>query len=155
MRRVKSETLVLILGIIFIVGGLLWFYYLSNIYPLLVPPHGGSETFEISDGNYTLPWQPLSKCRVWVIAEKPVAVYLDGRFIDQGEKVMVVLTPGPHNVTVTSQEPVSGRMVARQEPPPTDFIMASALILVGLLIIAYPRIFKRKGALKTPIQPIL
>ena len=155
MRKVKREYIILIIGIVLAIVGVCWFYYLSHIYPVLIPPHGGSEKFELKNGSCTLLWQPLSKCRLWVITEKPVNVYLDGRFVEKGKKVMMLLTPGPHNVTVTSQEPVSGEMIARQDPPVPDFVVSAALLIIGLLIIASPFVPKKEEEEKGEEESLL
>jgi len=126
----------LIFAFFFFVG-VTYLLYLQLLYPSLVPGYGGGERFSlIKANNYTfqIPWFANSRLHLTLQANDTVKLYVDEQHVCDCSQHDIVIEPGEEALIVLkSSSSVSGMFTARQEIPLERQILASSVVLLGLI----------------------
>jgi hypothetical protein len=135
--EMSTRLLSLIIFIFLFFIGALYLLYLQLLYPTLIPGYGGGERFSlIKANNYTfqIPWFAYSRLHLTLQANDTVKLYLDDQYVCNCSQHDIVIEPGEEALVVLkSGSSVSGMFTARQEIPLERQILASSVLLVGLI----------------------
>jgi len=117
--------------------GAAYLLYLQLFYPSLIPGYGGGERFSlIKANNYTfqIPWFAYSKLHLTLQANDTVKLYVNNQYVCDCSQHDIIIEPSEEALVVLkSSSPVSGMFTAWQEIPLERQILASSVLLVGLI----------------------
>lgn len=141
MLSEKSKTVLLtLLFLSLLLAGSAYLLFLHGMFPRLVPFHGGGEGFTLGEyNNYSaqLPWEAYSRLHLSLQANDTVELYRDGEYVCDCVEYELVLERGKYVLLMMkSESPVKGRFTARQEIPLEKQLLASIMILAGLVGLA-------------------
>jgi len=135
--RKKSQTVSLILSVLLVFSGLAYFLYLQVVFPGLVPHYGGGERFTLSQvNNYAsqIPWSAYTRLHLALQANDTVQLYIDGKYTCDCTHYDLIIEAGDEAyILLKSDAPVLGMFTAWQETPFERQLVASTLLLIGLI----------------------
>jgi len=135
LSTARLLTLLVLTSLFFV--GATYLLYLQLLYPSLVPGYGGGERFSLARvNNYTfqIPWFAYSRLHLTLQANDTVRLYVDDEYVCDCIRYDLVIEPGEEALIVLkSSSPVSGMFIAWQEIPIEKQMLASSLLVVGLV----------------------
>jgi hypothetical protein len=137
-KELPTARLLILLAFIplFLVGAT-YLLYLQLLYPSLIPGYGGGERFSLTKANnytFQIPWFAYSRLHLTLQANDTVKLHVDEEYVCDCLQHDLVIEPGEEALIVLkSSYPVSGMFIAWQEIPIERQMLASSLLLVGLV----------------------
>lgn len=135
-RPNKITLIALSFSSLLLLSGISYLGFTYLFYPTLVPSYGLTERFHLEEyNNYTTNFQYYANTRLHlkIKANRTISIFIDGNNVHNGS--FYELTTEPQDVIsikLNSNSPVSGRIIAWQEPPWWMQIRAFILLLAGL-----------------------
>ena len=132
-----DRLLALLIFILISFAGLAYLLYLQFLYPTLIPGYGGGERFTLTRANnytFQIPWFAYSRLHLTLQTNDTVKLYVDDEHVRDCLQYDLVIDPGEEALIVLkSSSSVSGMFTAWQETPLERQMLASSLLLVGLV----------------------
>lgn len=137
----KSKKVLLnLLSLSLLLAGSAYLLFLHGIFPRLVPGYGGGEGFTLSEANdftFQIPWEAYSRLHLSLQANDTLELYVDGDYVCDCSHYELVIERGDEAlILLRSDSPVKGRFTARQEIPIENQLLASIMVLSGLVGLA-------------------
>jgi hypothetical protein len=135
--RKKSQTVALMLSVVFVFSGLAYVLYLHAVFPSLVPHYGGGERFTLSHVNdyaSQIPWSAFTRLHIALKANDTVQLYIDGKYTCDCTQYDLIIEAGDEaHILLKSDAPVVGMFTAWQDTPFEKQLVAYTLLVIGLI----------------------
>jgi len=129
--------------------GATYLLYLQFDYPSLIPGYGGGEKFSLTKANnytFQIPWFAYSRLHLTLQANDTIKLHVDDVYVCDCSQYDIVIEPGEEALIVLkSSSSVSGMFTAWQEIPFEEQILASSVLIVGLVGTIVTLIKKRES----------
>ena len=150
-EKTNTGLLILLFSFLLIIMGSAYLVYLQVVFPKLVPHYGGGERFTLSEANdftFQIPWSAHSRLHLALQANDTLELYVDGSYVCDCSHYEFVIEPrGEALILLRSDASVNGMFTAWQEIPSEKQLLASLMLLAGLIGLAISiRIHRKKGA---------
>lgn len=136
-EKPKTGLLILLLSFLLLIVGSAYILYLQVVSPKLVPHHGSGERFTLSEANnftFQIPWSAYSRLHLALQANETVELYIDGGYVcDCSRYEFVIEGGGEALILLKSSSSVNGVFTAWQEIPSERQLLASIILLAGLM----------------------
>jgi hypothetical protein len=135
MSTARLFSLLIFVFLFFV--GVTYLLYLQLLYPSLIPGYGGGERFSLTKANnytFQIPWFAYSRLHLTLQANGTIKLYMNDDYVCDCSQHDIIIEPGEEALVVLkSGSPVSGMFTAWQEIPLERQILASSMLLVGLI----------------------
>ncbi|MHA2226708.1 MAG: hypothetical protein ACXAC8_15965 [Candidatus Hodarchaeales archaeon] len=126
----------LIISILILLAGLLYFSFTFVIFPQLVPGYGAGEPFQLNENNnYTtdFPWYANSRLHLTIKANNSVQIIISENLVHNGSSYELTIEPNDYRlITLISNSSVSGRFSAWQEVPIERQVGTVGFLTIGI-----------------------